>query len=70
MTKRQIATHITQQVADTMSQGPPTYVTEGTVSLINDLSILFLLTIQIDQKKKKKKISGNSLLVQWLGLNA
>ena len=54
MTKRQIATHITQQVADTMSQGPPTYVTEGTVSLINDLSILFLLTIQIDQKKKKK----------------
>lgn len=55
MTKRQIATHITQQVADTMSQGPPTHVTEGTVSLINDLNILFLLTIQIDLKKKKKK---------------
>lgn len=53
MTKRQIATHITQQVADTMSQGPPTHVTEGMVSLINDLNILFLLTIQIDKKKKK-----------------
>lgn len=68
MTKRQTAAHITQQDADTISQGPPAHVTEGIVSLINDLNILFLLTIQIPQKKKK--ISGKSLLVQWLGLHA
>lgn len=57
MTKRQIAAHITQQDADTMSQGPPAHVTEGMVSLY-DLNILFLLTIQIPQKKKKRLV-GN-----------